>query len=207
MLLLSTLLGRLAGLNQDTGGVYETADLAVILEIDHPCRLTEAIARLLREGVLERLRRGLYVDVLNGYRPEVAGQRWLAPGYLSTETALDRHGLCRTGIVAFTYVTTRLIPRREQATRSLQGRQLVYRHLAPHLFFGYRPEAGILLAEPEKAALDLLYYLYKGQGSALCAADIDFASLRASRYRSYLRAYRRQAGFEQYALGRLRSPE
>jgi predicted transcriptional regulator of viral defense system len=199
MLSIGALSERLQGLNAGSGGVYGTADLAVLLDRPHPSRLTEAVRLLIREGVLRRLRRGLYLDRLHGYRPEVAGLRWVSPSYLSTESALDRHGLCQTGILPLTYVTTRLLARREMATRELEGRQLVYRHLAPHLFFGYEPEDGLLVARPEKAVLDFLYFTYKQQRSALAPEDIDSRRIDAARYRRFLRPYR-QAGFRRYAL-------
>lgn len=91
MLRVSALAERLRGLNAASGGVYSTADLGVLLDRSHPSRLTEAIRGLVREGILLRVRRDLYADRLSGYRPEIVGQRWLSPSYLSMETALDRH--------------------------------------------------------------------------------------------------------------------
>lgn len=199
MLSISALTERLRDLNPASGGVYLTSDLAVLLERSHPSRLTEAVRVLIRERVLLRVRRGLYVDRLNGYRPEIIGRRWLTPSYLSTETALNRHGLCETGIVIFTYVTTRHIAHREHAIRTLEGRKFVYRHLAPHLFFGYQTENGIVLADPEKAVLDFLYFVYKKQHSVLSPEDIHFVRLRPRRYRRYLKAYK-QRGFRDFAL-------
>lgn len=199
MLSISALVERFRGLHAASGGVYSISDLAVLLERAHPSRLNEAFRVLVREGVLLRVRRGLYVDRLNGYRPEVVGQRWVSPSYLSTETALDRHHLCETGITVYTYVTTRLIAQRQQATKTLEGHKFVYRHLAPHLYFGYQSQDGILLAEPEKAVLDFLYFIYKKQRSVLCPEDIDFTQLKPERYQRYLRAYR-QAGFKNFAL-------
>ncbi len=203
MLSFSRILRRLQGVNVASGGVYSTADLAVLLERPHPVQVSKTVRRLVADGTLLRIRRGLYADGLNGYRPELVGQRWLTPSYLSTETALDRHGLCETGVLAFTYVTTRLIPARKQATRRLQQHQFVYRHLARHLFFGYEAREGVLLAQPEKAALDLLYFLYKGQRSVLSPADVAFARLNRSLYEKHLRAFR-QAGFRRMALRWLR---
>ncbi len=200
MLSISALTERFRSLNAAGGGVYSTSDLAVLLERPHPSRLNEAIHALLRDRVLLRVRRGLYADRLSGYEPEIVGQRWLKPSYLSTETALDRHRLCETGIVAYTYVTTRLIARREHATRTLESHRFVYRHLARHLFFGYQTEDGVLVADPEKATLDFLYFIYKKQRSVLSPEDIDFARLRPQRYQHYLKAYR-QRGFKNFALG------
>ncbi len=190
---------RLRGISQTNGGVYSTADLAVLLDRVEPARVTEAIRVLLRDEVLLKVRRGLYVDRLNGYRPDIVGQRWLAPSYLSAETALDKHGLCATGIAAYTYVTTRLIPHKNLARRGFDGHLFVYRHLAKHLFFGYGSEDGVLLAEPEKAVLDFLYFTFKKQRSAISPEDIDFTRLNPAVYRRYLRSYR-QRGFQAYAL-------
>ncbi len=193
-----TILDRLRQHNGATSGVYSTADLAVLLERPHPSRLTEGVRSLLRAGVLARVRRGLYLDRLNGYRPEVLGQRWLAPSCLSCETALDRHGLAATGILDYTYVTPRLIPARDRAVRVLDGRRFVYRHLAAHLFFGIRTLEGARVADPEKAALDFLYFTYKGQRSVLAPDDLDFRMLDVRRYEHYLGQYR-QPGFARYA--------
>ncbi|MCI0355848.1 MAG: hypothetical protein L0099_12525 [Acidobacteria bacterium] len=190
---------RLRQQNAATGGVYSTADLAVLLERPHPARLTEAVNSLLRGQVLDRVRRGLYVDRVHGYRPELLGQRWLAPSCLSCESALDRHELAATGILDYTYVTPRLIPARTQAVRVFDGRRFVYRHLADHLFFGFATVNGVRMAEAEKATLDYLYFTYKGQRSVLAPEDITFRMLDPHRYRRYLTAYR-QPGFTHYAL-------
>lgn len=195
---------RLRGLNAASGGVYSISDLSVLLDRSHPSRLNEAVRGLIREGVLLRVRRGLYIDRLNGYQPEFIGQRWLSPSYLSTETALDRHRLCETGIAVYTYATKRLIARRQDASKTLEGHRFVYRHLAPHLFFGFESQDGILVADPEKAALDFLYFIHKNQGSVLAPGDIDFTRLKPESYRRYLRAYR-QAGFKKFALSWLRA--
>lgn len=187
-------------LNSATGGVYATADLAVLLGRDGSVQLAKVIRRLTRDGVLLRVRRGLYADGVNGFRPEIVGQRWVAPSYLSTETALDWHGLCQTGIVVYTYVTPKLIPSRKSATRRFEGHEFVYRHIAAQLFFGYEAKDGLLMAQPTKAVLDFLYFVYKGQQSVLAPQDIAFARVNPAQYRRHLQAYR-QRGFKNFALG------
>ena len=197
MLSIATVTERLRALNP-SGGVYSISDLGVLLERSHPSRLNEAIRALIRDQVLLRARRGLYVDRLNGYRADILGQRWVTPSCLSTESALDRHHLCQTGITLCTYVTPRLIARREQATKTLEAYTFIYRHVAPHLFFGYTTQDGVLIADAEKAVLDFLYFIYKRQGSVLSPEDIDFTRLKPDRYRRYLEAYR-QRGFGDFA--------
>lgn len=207
MLYVSLLIGQLRRLNRDSGGVYVTSDLAVLLQRTQPSRLAEAVRRLLRDAILLRVRRGLYVDRVHGYRSEILGQRWVTPSYLSTEAALSHHQLCDTGITAYTYVTTRLLPRRDAGIRSFDGRQYIYRHLAPHLFFAYQTEEGARIAEPEKAVLDFLYFVHKSQRSVISPDDIDFDQLNPSRYHQFLRRYR-QRGFKDFArrcLGKRRT--
>lgn len=181
------------------GGVFSTSDLSVLFNRPDPPRVGEAARALVREGLLTRVRRGLYIDRLHGYRPEVLGQRWVAPAYLSTESALDRYELCQTGIAAFTYVTTRLLPRRTQAIKVLDGRRFVYRHVRPHLFFGFRVDDGLWIAEPEKAVIDFLYFLKKGQRSALSADEIAVEALDVPKFRRHVRRYQ-QRGFQKFAL-------
>ncbi len=179
-MLYSSIFEPLRAASQANGGVFSTADLAVLLDRNEPARLTEAIRVLLRDRLLLKVRRGLYVDRLNGYRPEIVGQRWLAPAYLSLEAGLDRHGLCATGIAAYTYVTCRLISQNALARRMFDGHQFVYRHVARHLFFGYRSADGVRVAEPEKAVLDFLYFIFKNPTaarSAVAPEDIDFGRL------------------------------
>jgi predicted transcriptional regulator of viral defense system len=193
-------LERLAEASAAHGGVLSTSDLAVLLDRPNPPRLGEAARALIRDGILSRVRRGLYVDRLHGYRPEILGHRWVSPSYLSTESALDRYELCQTGMLAYTYVTTMLLAGRTRAVRALNGHRFVYRHVRPHLFFGFRPDEGLWVADPEKAVIDFLYFFKKGQRSAVSPEEIAAEKLDLHKFRRYLRRYR-QRGFERYALG------
>lgn len=190
-------LGRLGEASTAHGGVFSTSDLSVLLDRLAPPRLGEATRALIRDGLLSRVRRGLYIDRLHGYRPEILGQRWVGPSYLSTESAL--HELCQTGMVAYTYVTTRLLAGRARAVRVLDGQRFVYRHVRGHLFFGFRSEEGLWIADPEKAVIDFLYYFKKGQRSVLSPDEIAADPLNVARFRRYLRRYKQQ-GFQRYAL-------
>lgn len=198
-MLIRSQIERLGEASAAQGGVFSTSDLSVLLDRPDPPRLGESTRALIRDGFLSRVRRGLYVDRLHGYRPEVLGQRWVAPSYLSTESALDRHGLCQTGVVAYTYVTTRLLVGRDRGVRVLDGHRFVYRQVRAHLFFGFRPEDGFSIAEPEKAVIDFLYFLKKGQRFVLSAEDIAGETLNAATFRRYLGRYR-QRGFQRFAL-------
>jgi len=75
------------------------------------------------------------------------------PSYISLESALSYHGLIPEKPLSVTSVSTR-------KTASFETRlgRLVFRRVATRLFFGYYPESGgFLVAEPEKALLDMFY--------------------------------------------------
>ena len=103
-----------------------------------------------------------------------AANRIYPPSYVSLEAALKYYGLIPEETFQITSVSTRKTIRFDT---SLGG--FSYRHLKPGLFFGYRLlELGnrkVLLAEPEKALLDYLYFT-----PSLQSAD-DFRSLRIDR--------------------------
>ena len=83
-----------------------------------------------------------------------------APSYISTHWALGFLGLIPERVVTYTSVTSRTPKVFENCLGVFK-----YQHIKPAAFFGYRPVAisdrKVLLAEPEKALLDL-WHLEKG---------------------------------------------
>jgi hypothetical protein len=59
-----------------------------------------------------------------------------------------------------TFATTRRSKR-----MTIDGREAEFRQIKKALFFGYRLEGGLLVAEPEKALLDELYMVARGRAS------------------------------------------
>jgi len=118
------------------------------------------LSRWQKEGLLERIKRGLYVfaDRKQYLTAEEVSALLYEPSYLSLESALSIYGLIPEGVPMQTAVTTR-------ATRSFSNLfgNFSYRSVKPELFFGYRVKetryAKFLLAEPEKALLDYFYLI------------------------------------------------
>lgn len=78
------------------------------------------------------------------------------PSYVSLESALSHHNLIPEGVYTVQNITSRKTILYETIAGSFQ-----YRSIKPSLFFGYRADRSnvlpVLIAEPEKAILDLLY--------------------------------------------------
>ncbi len=112
-----------------------------------------------KKGYIESLKRGLYVFIDD--REKILAEEisffLYEPSYLSLEFALGYYGIIPEMVFAKTAVTTK-------TTRKFSNGfgLFSYRHIHPKLFFGYTSidtEFGkYLLAEPEKALLDYLYF-------------------------------------------------
>lgn len=129
----------------------------------HPSSLRVHIGRWEKAGKLIKVKRGLYL-LASPYRRIELWEPYLAsllrrPSYLSLEKALEFHGCIPEAVPVYTSITTR-----RQATFSFSEGVFSYRHIAPHLFWGYEGHTlrnqTALIASPEKALLDLIY-LYR----------------------------------------------
>ena len=114
-----------------------------------------------REGRVEKLRKGLYLNAEADLRGEVGlfavANHLLSPSYVSLHAALHYWELIPEVVYEVTSVTTR-------PTRMLYWgrRRFSYRTLHPWLFFGYETveweHDTYLIARPEKALIDYAYF-------------------------------------------------
>ncbi len=124
------------------------------------------LSRWAKQGKIHRLKKGYYV-LNKDYRKISFFEPYIAailksPSYISLEKALEMHHLIPDVIYTFTSVTTK---RRPVEFINTAGR-FKYVALKREYFWGYRPitpknTPGCTgyLAEPEKALIDLFYYL------------------------------------------------
>lgn len=117
--------------------------------------------RLVKSGVLIRLRKGVYQPAFQSLELEKTANELYYPSYLSFESALSRYGILSQIPYSLTFATARTTKK-----QSLAGREVEYRQLKNGLFFGYNLVGGIYIAEPEKAVLDQLYLISKGKAAS-----------------------------------------
>lgn len=110
------------------------------------------------QGHIIKIKNGLYAfsDRFSTVTPEEISSLLYAPSYISLEKALSSYGIIPEMVYSITCIT----PKTTRRFKNISG-GFVYRHIKPNLFFGYRQVKGknipYLLAEPEKALLDLIY--------------------------------------------------
>ena len=144
-------------------------DLASLVQLTGERRegICIQLHRWCKDGKLLALRRGMYVFPEVGssmpINPAELANRLYTPSYISTYWAMGYYGLIPEKVVTYTSVTSRV-------TRSFSNALGVfsYQSLKPTAFFGYRPmmmgDQKVLIADPEKALLDL-WYLEQGAWS------------------------------------------
>ncbi|MDO8430481.1 MAG: hypothetical protein Q7S72_00615 [Candidatus Taylorbacteria bacterium] len=120
------------------------------------------LSRWLKMGYIHRIKRSFYIfadseDLLD---PRTISFFLYEPSYISLESALSYYGFIPEMVPVTTCLSTR-------TTRTFINRygKFMYRHITPDLFWGYviiDTIAGkYLLAEPEKALLDYVYFNQK----------------------------------------------
>ena len=111
-----------------------------------------------KKGFFNKLKNGLYcLSSANPHSFSVANKLYI-PSYISLATALSFHGIIPETIYSITSITSK-------ATRNFVSNQkeFIYRKIKKNLFTGYyfckQADEKFLIAEPEKALLDYLYFL------------------------------------------------
>ncbi len=158
---------------------WSVADLEKVLEYRTRKSLLVALCRLTASGTLERVRRGFYRASTRPADEAALANVLYRPSYLSFESALARHGILSQIPYAMTFATTRRSKR-----MMIGGREAEFRQIKKDLFFGYRLEDGLYVAEPEKALLDELYMMKRGR-AAVSLEELDIDRLSKGRLREF----------------------
>ncbi len=169
----------------DLGGVFSAADLANLIGGGSALRNARARDRLVTEGVLVRVQRGIYaVPACDLW---VLAMRISPRSYISMDTALARSGL--VGTVAERSVRA-IHPLRHRVITSSVGR-IEFHALKEELFFGTRSLSnGVRVADDEKAFLDLLAFHLRGVRFPIDPLrDVAVDRLDRKKLEDYLRRY------------------
>lgn len=115
------------------------------------------LTRYKQSGYLVSPRRSVYYlsgEVEDKYK---IANKVYAPSYISLDSALSKYDLIPETVYTITSITTK-------ATREFSDDQTIYRYyrIKKEAFIGYRKEGDTLIADPEKAVVDYLYFVSQG---------------------------------------------
>ena len=161
---------------------FTFADIRKIGGLDDKS-LAVTLSRMIKKGELTRLAGGIYTMDTSKIDWEQFAVENYAPSYLSFESALARHNVLSQQPVNLTLATI-------NRGHSLKNSQniIIYRHIQPKLFWGYAKEDNILLAEPEKAFLDLAYLSLNGYAK-FDPEEMNLDLLNKNKLKLYLKKF------------------
>jgi predicted transcriptional regulator of viral defense system len=145
--------------------------------------LRRALVRLGKADLLVNLGKGFYANQLHAPALEETASVLYPPAYISLESALFMHGVLDQTPHALTCVTVN----KTKHFRTKLG-EIFYNHIKPSLFFGYRSDGRIFIAEAEKAALDFIY-LQKQNGLEPTLDEWNWEHLDRKRMHEMMKKY------------------
>ena len=138
--------------------IFNTSDIITLGRMSSG-GATQALSRLADKGILARLKRGLWANLLMKSIHPYEAVPFLAapwPAYISLYSALADYGL----IAEIPQIVYGVSPAPTATYKTFMGSFRIH-HLPAHLMWGYEMKksgtGGYLMAEPEKAFLDLAY--------------------------------------------------
>lgn len=178
---------RLRSYAGELDGVLTMSDLRVFFGRYSDAGVFKKLEALVREGFLVKVKPGVYA--LPAAKLTAVSQRLAPRSYISTGTVLAR------ALVIGSVPARRIQAVKVGCPRIYRCALGVVEHLSvkPGLFFGYETRDGIHYATPEKAFLDVCYFLSKGRRFSFDpVSDVQLDALDTKRVREYLKAYDRR---------------
>lgn len=196
------LIEKIKSQGPDFGGVFTFAQLCHLIGYANEDRNAKVILRLTKVKVLEKVKRGFYI--LPSPDLWVLASRLNTKAYISMDSVLARAGLI--GPVPEKRVLAIHPGQRKQSFETSYGSVVIF-SMAPHLYFGFKKNRqGILIADPEKAYLDLLYFHLKGKRFVIDPyQDVQVWKLKPKKIKAYLKAYKNPK-FIQFVRDQLENP-
>jgi hypothetical protein len=170
----------------DLGGVFTFTDLWNLIGLTSSDRTAKVINRLVRDGALFKIRRGIYTTK----NPDlwVLTCRLKSQACISLDSVLSKNGLIGTLPAKSVSV---IYPGNTQTLQTPFGR-IRYFKIKRELLFGcLKSPNGVIQADNEKAYLDLLYYHSKGARFVIDPLkDVDLWKLDRIKIEKYLKHYK-----------------
>ena len=172
---------NLLKLGESVKGVFSLMELSSVFNESSKISLHSIINRFIKAGILKRYCREIYT--LENFDFGVLSAKVRQNSYISLGSALATHRLIGTEspfqvfcIVEFKAAYYKGVP------------NISYYKLAKELCFGFEPnEKGVLIAEPEKAVLDTLYFYLHGKKFHFnIFSDINYNRLNKNKFFAYL---------------------
>ena len=175
---------NLLRLGKNVGGVFSLMELSSVFGENNRVSLHNIVNKFIKSGNLKRYCREIYTIANFDYA--VLSAKVRQNSYVSLASALAMHRLIGTESPFQVFC---IVQSKAAYYRGLPN--ISYYSLAKKLYFGFAPnKKGVLIAEPEKAVLDTLYFYLHGKKFYFnIFSDINYNLLNKKRFFTYLELY------------------
>lgn len=163
--------------------LFDIADAQKIFNINKKNTLYKLLQRLEKSEVIIRVSNGKYQFALKQVNDFELANFLINPSYISLESALSFYGV----LSQFTYAVTSVTPLKTQKI-ICQKKEYEYAHLEDKYFFGFEKKDKFLIATPEKALLDQLYFISKKLRN-LHLQDLNFKPINKKLFKKWSEKY------------------
>ncbi len=171
--------------------IFTLTDLAKLLQIENDSYASVVANRLIKQSILVRVAKGYFF--LAGNEPadfELANALY-APSYISLESALNFYGILIQSPQQITSVAVKRTKRLMAA-----GKAYSYAHLDQRYFTNYERVDNFLIATPEKALVDTMFFVALGRAS-LSIEELNLQDINRRKVKVLAAKIRNQA-FKKY---------
>lgn len=168
-------------LKQERVSLFTASDFKKIFQIKKENTAYKILERLTKKGILKKLVKKRYLFTFSECDDFQIANFLYSPSYISLESALSFYGI----ITQFPYQITSITPKKTKTIKTLD-KEFSYSHIKPELFFNYEKKEKFLIAFPEKALFDYLYFCSKGLRS-FERDDFDLKIINKKKLLSFLK--------------------
>ncbi len=170
--------------------LFTLKTLRDILEIKKEGTLFSVIKKLLRAGILAKIEKDKYLLKGAKINDFSLANFIYQPSYVSFESALNFYGILSQFPYEIFSATTK-----KTVGKNFRNKAFTYAHIKKDLFWGYEKKGDFVIAFPEKALLDQLYFTAKGY-KRINLDEYDLSNVHISRLKKYLGRYPKTRQFK-----------
>lgn len=163
-------------------GFFTVSDMEKVIGLPRKSLLV-TLSRLAAKKMLIRVKRGVYQVGLSEIDVKKIANQLYYPSYLSFETALSFYGVISQIPYTQTFATLK-----KSKKMILWNTEVEFTKLKQELFFGYKLEKSIYIAELEKALLDELYLVSRGKRN-INIEELDLRNINKAKLFEYAKRF------------------
>lgn len=170
--------------SSELDGVFTLPDLKAALDTGSEPSLYRAIAAMVEDGLLFKVKRGIYATSTASLKS--ISNRIDPTAYISTGTILAE----RTVIGSVPARRVQAVKVGRPRTYSCKLGTIEHLSVNPNLYFGFSHASSLLVADVEKAFLDVCYFSYCGHRFSFDpVSDVNLSRLDLNKIKVYLESY------------------